>query len=330
MSRLSTIKTAAMTLSIAFGVGFVMQAGQEQTATAAEPVERQDLKSVRVMTLPKNSAGDAVFGVPDVVTTPLDHRASQQTVLPVDAVYAEFAVPEMGTILATPIQGCTATLRAAPEEAAMVSLYLMSPCHEDTDFMLRHEALAFTARTDDEGVASLVVPALAVEATFAALFENVEHARVSVEVPDVRIYDRAILQWDGQYNLQLHALEDGASIGDAGHVWSASVHDAEDAVAGEQGFVLRLGTMEADTPRLAEVYTYPAGHDRSTSQTILQLSVAVTEDNCGREVDTKTIQTSMGGPLQTRQISAGLPSCDAVDQVVVLEDQFKDFALAWR
>lgn len=330
MSRLSTIKTAAMTLSVALGVGFVMQAGQEQTATAATPVEQKDLKSIRVMVLPRNSAGEAVFGVPNVVTTPLDHAANRRTVLPVDAVYTEFAVPQMGTILATPIHGCGTTLTAAAEEAAMVSLYLIAPCHADTDFMLRHEALAFTARTNDEGVASLVVPALAVEADFAALFENVEHARVSVTVPDVRIYDRAILQWDGQYNLQLHALEDGASIGDAGHVWSASVHDADDAVAGEQGFVLRLGTMEADMPRLAEVYTYPAGHNRAQSQTTLQLSVAVTEENCGREVDTSTIQTSMGGPLETRQISAGLPSCDAVDQVVVLEDQFKDFTLAWR
>ncbi|MEM9786829.1 MAG: hypothetical protein AAF801_10045 [Pseudomonadota bacterium] len=330
MSRLGTIKTAAMTLSVAFGVGFIMQAGQGEGGVPSEASEEEDLKSVRVIMLPKNSEGEAVFGVPDVVTTPLDHAANRKAVLAVDAVYAEFAVPQMGTILATPVAGCTTALTAAPEEAAMVSLYLSAPCHADADFLLRHEALEFTARTDENGVASLVVPALTIDAVFTALFSNVEHARVSVEVPDVRLYDRAILQWDGQYNLQLHALEEGASIGDPGHVWSASVHNAEHAVAGEQGFVMRLGTSDSDMPRLAEVYTYPAGHDRSESETLLQLSVAVNEDNCGREVDTKTIQTAMGGPISTRNISAGLPSCDAVGEVVVLQDQFTELAFAWR
>ncbi len=330
MSRIGTIKSAAMTLSVAFGVGFIMQAGQGEGSAPVVVNQERDLKAVRVMILPKNENGDAVFGVPNIVTTPIDHAVNSRRVLPVDVVYAEFAVPQMGTILATPVAGCTATLTAAPEEAALVSLYLVAPCHQDTDFMLRHEALQFTSRTDEDGVASMVVPALAVDARFTALFGNVEHASVTIDVPDVRIYDRSILQWDGQYNLQLHALEAGAEIGDPGHVWSASMHSAEDAVAGEQGFVMRLGTSDADTPRLAEVYTYPAGHDRSASSTVLQLSVAVNEANCGREVDTVTIQTAMGGPLATRKISAGLPSCEAVGQVVVLQDQFKDLTVAWR
>ena len=328
MSRTSTIKTAALTVSIAFGIGFVMQVGQEGGAAQNPPVEEDDLKAVRVIVLPKDENGDAVFGVPDVVTTPLDHASNRQTVLPVDAVYAEFIVPEMGTILATPVTGCNATLTAVPEDAAMVSLYLAAPCHSGQDFVLRHEALEFTSRTDSEGVASLSVPALAIDATFTALFSNVAHARVSVEVPDVRIYDRAILQWSGQYNLQLHALEGGASIGDPGHVWSASVHSADHAIAGERGFVLRLGVGDADTPRMAEVYTYPAGLTRDEASTVLQLSVAVTESNCGREVDTTTIQTAMGGKLVTRNVSAGLPSCEAVGEGVVFKDKFEDLTIA--
>ncbi|MEL6681709.1 MAG: hypothetical protein AAFQ09_03580 [Pseudomonadota bacterium] len=330
MSRLGTIKTAAMTLSVAFGVGFVMQAGQTDSAGATDATPDEDLKSVRVMVLPKNANGEAVFGVPDVVTTPLDHTANTQAVLAVDAVYAEFIVPELGTILATPVAGCAVSLTAAPEEAALVSLYLSAPCHAEQDFMLRQDALEFTARTDANGVASMIVPALTVDASFSALFDNVEHAQVSVDVPDVRLYDRAILQWDGGYNLQLHALENGAAIGDPGHVWSASIHGAEHAVAGEQGFVLRLGTNDADMPRLAEVYTYPAGHDQSASSTVLQLSVALNDDNCGREVDTKTIQTAMGGSISTRKIGAQLPSCDSVGEVVVLKEQFSELAFASR
>lgn len=319
-----------MTLSVAFGVGFVMQAGQREDRAPAAAGEDTDLKTVRVMMLPRNQEGVAVFGVPDVVTTPLDHASNQQAVVAVDAVYAEFAVPRMGAILATPVAGCNATLTAAPEEAALVSLYLAAPCHKDENFVLRHEALEFTARTDDNGVVSVSVPALAVHASFTVLFNNVEHARVTIDVPDVRIYDRAILQWDGSYNLQLHALEDGAGIGDAGHVWSASMHDADDAVAGEQGFVMRLGTGDSDWPRMAEVYTYPAGHERRDSSTVLQLSIAVTEDNCGRELDTMTIQTAMGGPLAVQKVSAALPGCDAVGEVAVLSEKFRDMTLALR
>lgn len=330
MSGNSTLKTIAITLSVALGVGFIMQYGQEASSGSDAQVDRADRKAVRTLMMSTNDQGQSVFGVPDVVTTPIAHFENVQAVVAVDAVYTEFSVPQMGTILATPIAGCATTLTAAPEDAAMVSLYLSAPCETDADFVLRHDAMAFTTRTDDDGNASMIVPALAVDATYSVLFDNVELARTTVNVPDVRIYDRVILQWNGSYNLQLHALEAGAVIGDPGHVWSASVQTAKDAVAGEQGFVVRLGTSNADLPRLAEVYTFPAGQGRSETPTVLQLGVAVTEANCGREVDTTTIQTNMGGPLTTRQLGAALPGCDAVGQVTMLRDKFDDITLASR
>ena len=278
----------------------------------------------------KNARGESVFGVPNIVTAPLDHASNQRAVVEMDAVYAEFIVPEMGTILATPVAGCRATLSAVTTEAAMVTLFLSAPCERDEDFLLRHGSLEFTARTDDEGKASLVGPALTVSSTFTALFDNIEQASVDLNVPDAGIYDRAILQWDGRYNLQLHALEAGAGIGDPGHVWSASVHTSDNAVAGEQGFVVRLGTPDADWPQLAEVYTYPVGRTKSDDQTVLQISAVVTETNCGREVDTKTIQTTMGGPLDVRKSGAALPGCDAVGNVAVLQGKFDDITLASR
>jgi hypothetical protein len=325
-----SFNTISIMLSVSLGVGFFMQFGQDASAGSGAQVGQAELKAVRMLMMSTNDEGESVFGLPDVIISPISHFENVQAVVAVDAVYAEVSVPQMGTISATPIEGCAATLTAAAEDAAMVSLYLMAPCETDAVFVLRHDAFAFTGRTDDEGHTFLVVPALAVDATYAVLFDNVEMVRTTVSVPDVRIYDRVILQWNGNYNLQLHALEGGAVIGDPGHVWSASMHTAEDAIAGEQGFVVRFGTLDADIPRLAEVYTYQANQGRSEIPTVLQFGVVVTDTNCGREVDTTTIQTNIDGAPKIRQLGAALPGCDAVGQVTMLRDKFGDITLASR
>ena len=327
MSRISTIKTAATTLAVAMGVGFVMQlSAGDGTAGRAEPAA--DHSAVRTLMMSTNAQGEAVFGVPDVVTTPLPHVENVRKVLAVDVVYTEFAVPAMGTILATPIEGCAATLVGTPEAAAMVSLSLTAPCAQNEDFMLRHETFEISARTDDEGNATLTVPALVPLATYAVLFDNVEHVRTQVDVPDVALFDRAVLQWGGQFNLQLHALEAGASIGDPNHVWSASVHSPDDAIAGIHGFVVRLGTINADIPRLAEVYTYPTGYRDEQTDIVLQIGVAVTEANCGREVDTVIIQSNTGQSIVTEKMGAALPGCGFVGELAMLPGKFQDATLA--
>lgn len=328
MSRISTIKTAARTLAVALGIGLVMQIGAGNS-TGGESTST-DLSAVRTLMTATNAQGEAVFGVPDVVTTPLDHTKTTQPVWDVDAVYPELADPQMGTILATPIEGCGVSMSAEPVEAAMVSLSLSAPCALREDFVLRHEAFQMSARTDEDGTATLLAPALTEDATFVVLFDNVEHARVTVGVPDVRLFDRAVLQWQDVFNLQLHALESGASIGEPDHVWSASIHTPQSAIAGEGGFVMRFGTTNTDMPYLAEVYTYPQGHDDQADPTILQVGVAVTEANCGREVDTILIRASMGRSLVTKKMAAALPGCDAIGEVAMLRDKFEDLTLAAR
>lgn len=327
MSRISTIKTVVTTLAAALGVGFVMQIGASDSTAADTVVE--DRSAVRTLMMSTNAQGEAVFGVPDVVTTPLNHAENVQAVVAVDVVYTEFAVPQMGAILATPIEGCAVTLTGVVEQAAMVALYLSAPCATNDDFVLRQGAFRITGRTNADGNAALLVPALTEDANFVVLFDNVEHASATFAVPDARLFDRAVLQWNGVFNLQLHAFESGASVGDPDHIWSASVHSAEDAISGEDGFVMRHGTTEADFPHLAEVYTYPAWGDPDDIIE-LQVGVAVTEQNCGREVDAFIIQTDDGQPRVTQKITASLPKCDAVGEVVILPGKFEDLTLASR
>ncbi len=330
MSRMKSVGTALATFSIALGVGFIMQYGEETTSRGADQNAEIDRSVVRSVMVTTNAQGDSVFGVPDVVTTPLAHIENVQTVAAVDETYKEMAVPTMGTILAVPFDDCHTDVSVQPDVAAMVELTVSSPCYGNEYFVIRHEEMVFSAITDDDGNATVKVPALSADAIFAISFRNVEEGRVSLIVPDVGLYDRAVLQWQGRHNLQLHALEFGAKIGDAGHIWSASTHSPEQAYAGERGFMVHLGTPDAEIPYQAEVYTFPSGLLNRDGAIVLQIGVTITDDNCGREIDATTIQTNAGQMLVAQDLKASMPGCGAVGDFMMLRDRFEDVTLASR
>lgn len=265
-----------------------------------------------------NAEGTPVFGFPADLVRPVRHDLNTRSTVPVAAVYVEADVPSLGTIMAPPDSNCPAELSARRAADAMVTLSVFLPCVVDRDVMIQHDLVRFSARTDDEGRLETVVPALAVEAEFAIFVDNVEQTRTSIPVPALRNYDRAVLQWRDTGNLQLHAFAAGAGIGDAGHVWSASVQDA----AGSRGFVQRLGTDRADPPYLAEVFTYPRGGWQAASDMALKIGVALTAENCGRTTPVTTFQINRGDLVMRRDMSILLPDCTAAGTVVMLDDRF--------
>lgn len=328
MSRIKTMTTTLATFSVALGIGFVMQYGEEAVASPANADEEVDRSVVRSIMVSTNAQGDSIFSVPDVVTTPLAHIENVQTVAAVDAVYQEVAVPALGTLLAVPFDDCTTDFTAQPDVAAMVQLSISSPCNADAFFLVRHEGMTFSGQADDDGNAVLQIPALSANASYALSFHNIEEGRVTVAVPDVGLYDRAVLQWYGKHNLQLHALEFGAKIGDPGHIWSASTNSPEQAYAGERGFMVHLGAPEADLPYQAEVYTFPSGRLNRDGSIVLQIGVTITENNCGRELDATTIQTNAGQMLVVEELKIQMPNCGAVGDFMMLRDRFEDLTLA--
>lgn len=328
MSRFKTIKTVASTLTIAVAVGFVMQYGEPAAGVAPDEDGPTYNKAPRTLMMSTNAQGEAVFGVPDVVTTPLNHAANVQRIVAVDVVYTELDVPTLGTILATPVIGCETTLTAKRQPAAIVELSIAAPCFEDSSFVVMHEELGFSAVTDEDGNAVVSVPVLVTNAEFSVSFGNILQATTDIFVPELRQYDRAVLQWESADNMRLHALEGGAQIGDPGHVWSASIHTAEDTREGRHGFVVYLGETDADIPYQAEVYTYPAGQMNRDGAVDLRVGISVSEDNCAREVEAKTIQTNAGQTLVTSEIVVVMPSCDQAGEVLFVSDQFIDLALA--
>lgn len=328
MFRLTTIKTIASTLTIAVTLGFLVQYGESEPAVGDADATAAYNKAPRSLMLARNAQGQSVFGVPNVVTTPLDHAQSLRHVVAVDAVYTELDVPALGDVMTIPLAGCQTTLTARRQPAAMVSLAVSAPCSGNKDFVVTHSGLRIAAKTDGAGNTLLSLPALVPLADYAVSFDNVLEATTQVFVPELRQYDRAVLGWATRENMRLHALERGARIGDPGHVWSGSLHTAEDTRAGRNGFVVNLGNADAEIPYQAEVYTFPKDLMSREGNVDLQVGITVSAQNCGREVDAQTIQTNAGATLVATDIAIQMPSCGQIGQVLLLSNKFTDLTVA--
>lgn len=328
MSRLKTTKTIASTLTIAITLGFVVQYGESGLIEDRTESRESYNKAPRSLMMSTNAQGEPVFGVPNVVFTPFDHASNLQHVLAVDYVYTELNVPPLGTLMSTPVEGCETTLSARREPAAMVALSVSSPCNKNRDFVVSHSGMQVSDQTNRSGDATVHLPALVTNAEFSVAFDNVLKDSVSIFVPELRRYDRAVLQWASRDNMRLHALENGAQLGDPGHVWSASLHNAEETRAGESGFIAYLGNTQAEIPYQAEVYTFPEGRMNRDGDVDLRVGVTVSPANCGREIEASTIQTNAGQTLVETAIVTKMPSCDQVGEVVLLRDQFTDLTVA--
>ncbi|WP_322891055.1 MULTISPECIES: hypothetical protein [unclassified Yoonia] len=319
MFGIMTFRSAAVVLALAIGAGYVVQSDLIGTSAGpTAPLPASISAQPRSLSLVLNTQGTPAFGFPDDTFRPARHDLTTMSTVPVPAVYVEAAVPRLGTIMATPDSACPVALSARRAADAMVTLTATLPCAPDTDVLIAHDLIRFSARTDSEGLLETLVPALSVEAEFVLFTANVEQARVTIPVPALRNYDRAVLQWRGAGNLQLHSFAAGAEVGDPGHVWSASVQDT----IGSRGTVQRLGTGSADPSYSAEVFTYPQGGWQGATDMALKIGVVLTAENCGRAMPVTTFQINRGDLVMRRDMSLRLPGCDGAGSVVLLDDRF--------
>jgi len=223
-----------------------------------------------------------------------------------------------------PAFGCEIDFAAEPMAAAMVELTLSAPCMVNERFTLHHGAMIFTAATDDEGQATIQVPALSETAIFIATFSTGKSAVARAEVDTLKYYDRAVVQWSGPSGPQLHALEYGAGYGGDGHVWAGAPRDLAIAARGAGGFLTRLGDDSLPGARLAEIYTFPSGTAPREGDIRLSLEVEVTKANCGQDIAAQTLQKSAGERMQARELSVAVPDCDAIGDFLVLKNLFHD------
>jgi len=363
-SRKQRIRAAVSTFSIALGIGFVMQYGDamasrwgdDQPVGGPDSIDRiTDYADVTPVTasvaipqsllIPENKRPElqvaSATEIPTELETPTFAPLTEPVVDALPEVIPE-PIVEVAAIEVTddivdamPTEDiaetvCEETLTATPTGFAMVTLDYAGSCNADTTVTILHEDMIFEAQTDANGMLSIDVPALSEEALFGVEAVEGETIFAIVAVPEIAMYDRVALQWRGRSDVQLHALEFGATYGEAGHVWAASTGDRVDAAAGEGGFLTRLGTGSETDGFFADVYTFPTGLSGQDGRIALTVETEVTAMNCGQAIQAQTMQVELGARPTTQSLSMTLPDCDAIGEFLVLKNMFEDLTLASR
>ncbi|WP_146347576.1 hypothetical protein [Falsiphaeobacter marinintestinus] len=334
MSKIRSIGMAGGTLACALSIGFYVQHGDDArqptvASSAVVPVATKALPSLRS----SDQSVNEPLELKDIVLT----SAQPETPKPVSLHRRQVTDPSLHeagfsrdelTLPTTPEDpsmpelGCKVSARAAPAPMASVQLSVDAPCFPNERVTVHHNGMMFTAVTDTDGTVHMTVPALSDRPIFIADFGNGKAAVATASVPDLKDYDRVVLQWSGETGFQIHAREFGASYGDRGHVWVGA------NASGADGSVVRLGARDTFAPKLAEVYTYPSGTSAKTGTVTLSIETEVTAANCGRDISAQTLELRSGTSLRTQDVTLSMPNCTAIGDFLVLNNLVDDLTIA--
>lgn len=347
MAKLKQIFVAAGTFSVALGIGFVMQNSDALAARFNGDVPVDDV----AMGLPDTALASAVGDGPQPWLPPTQEVSVADLDLPgfsvapalpsapvllaaldIDMPLSDAVTSPMSDALAgvSSPQDCTISLSAQAQPAAMVALSLLAPCAPASRVVFHHQGMMFSMLSDAEGRIEVAVPALAETGVFLADIGEQGSAAAVVTVPDLALYERAVLQWEDGAGVQIHALEFGAQYGARGHVWAGAPRDASAATEGRGGFLVALGGNVGQTAYLAEIYTYPVGVSQRDGTVMLNVEAEIGLANCGQEVAAQTIQISPGSAPVAVDLTMSLPGCDAKGEILLLSNMLEDLTLASR
>jgi hypothetical protein len=199
-----------------------------------------------------------------------------------------------------------------------VFLSLEAPCNSGETVQFDHAGLKFSEQLDTQGGLVVLVPAMTESANFSVTFDDGRHKIVSATVPDLADFERLALVWQGGTGLQLHALENGAFYGDAGHVWAESPSLPANAVSGQGGFVSVLGGSASGYA--ADVYTFPLSLMREGASPEVSIEAQVAETTCGTEIEGTILHANPGSAPDVSDLAMSVPGCDAVGEYLVLKN----------
>lgn len=322
--------TAGATFSAALAIGFVMQNGNAWAArfgTAdVQPVVTAGPAISVADSFPQIVAPDAGYQVAELSLPVID----MPNISDITPTLVAAVIPD-DTLTADPVVNldCVPEMNAVGIGNGLAQLTVTAPCFENARVAIHHQGMIFAAATDANGVLETVVPALAENAMFIASFDAGMGAVATATLPEVATLERAVLQWQGDAAVSIHAFENGANFGDAGHVWLGTPRTPIAAEQG-QGFLTTLGDPSLDNAMLAEVYTYPAGTNPDAANIQLSVEAEITIANCGRDVAAQSIQIGPLSDAEAVDLQLRMPDCDAVGDYLVLKNMFEDLTIAAR
>ncbi len=288
--------TMGGTVVCALAIGYLMQNGSARPAPAAQQVASTGQASV-------------LAGLEDVALT------SAKKTAPLDGATAPHRLQPSKPL------NCSVSARAMTAPEATARLTLKAPCHPEEYVQVLHSGLTFSAQTNAQGMLNLTVPALSEYAIFLFSLKDNKGTVATTHVPELKDFDRVALQWQGQTDLQLHALEFEASYGEEGHVWASP--DASGT-----GSIVHLGQSELEAARQVQIYSFPTGSDSPTGDIALSVEAEVTQANCGSDLNVQALEIRSDGRLRSRDLILTLPNCSTGEDFLVLNNLFQDLTIA--
>ena len=323
MSNRKEIVTAAGSLAIAIGIGYVMQsseAAQKMYGTEGAA----SAPAVASSFLPTSQSGLAL-GLEATLASATTFSEDYST--PLLAGFEPLAEGHTLRPRARPSiskADCEVTATAQPTIGAMIHVKVLAPCLDGQNLTLHHSGMAFTETTDARGQLSMLVPALARHAVIVVEFENGDGTVLDADADDFPSYARTVLQWRGDTGLSLRALE----FNGTDPVWSGAAQNLTGVTNGKNGLMVRLGSVNADAAWTADVYTFPVESSVKYGKIDLSIQAEVTQANCANDISGETLEIGHGGTILSRDVSLTMPSCDDVGEILVLNNLVSDLKVA--
>ena len=199
---------------------------------------------------------------------------------------------------------CRPELQLAALPGAMIHLSLVAPCNRGEAFVVRHAGLAFSARTQADGLATLSLPALRKDAQVVVYLQDSRLVLGKVEIPDAADYARLGIVWEVPAELELRVTQgDKVLVGTA-------------PAPGTAPRVIALGLPTVQSPVLARVYSVPGTR---LGEADITAELRITPATCGRTLRVDTVYSS-GGIATTDDQAISVPLCGTAGDILVLKN----------
>lgn len=228
----------------------------------------------------------------------------------------------------TPKVSCALDLRATPIFGARVKLKLKAPCHPNVNVTIRHGGLQFKEKLDAAGRLELKVPVFAEYSRFDVELSDGTQSTVGAYIAGLSSLERVGISWKGANDTFLHAFQNGAGMGEAGHIWRLNPSDFAMSRMEGGGYLAQLGNAGLSEPQMAQVYTLPLR--MTAGQQIVSFAVETLrgETACGAAMKIQTARHQPNAKAGSKKLSLRLPECGAVQTSLLLKNALKDMKVA--
>ncbi len=299
--------TTGGTVACALAIGYLMQNG-----TPVQPNGAQTAANATSIT----DHASIIVGLEDIVLT-----SSSSAPDATDSSHPQQRTLQPSRSAPSEPVNCGLSARARAVPGASAVLTIKAPCHANEPVDVLHSGLTVTQMTDENGAMELTIPALSEYAIFLISVDDQNGTVATTHIPDLTEYSRIALQWAGDTNLQIHALEFGASYGGKGHVFS-------DPGAQGAGSVVTLGSAGFDDAQNVEVYSFRYGQTDRTGSIALTVEAEVTDANCDRNLSVQSFELRADQRLRSRELTLNLPNCTQAGEFLVLNNLIEDLTIA--